>query len=54
MPFLISYISTYITLEPNDVIITGSPPGMGPVKKGDVIEGGIKGGVCIRFEVDEE
>ncbi|XP_050293338.1 acylpyruvase FAHD1, mitochondrial-like [Anthonomus grandis grandis] len=53
IPYLVSYISQYITLEPNDVIITGSPPGMGPVKKGDVIEGGIVGGVHIKFEVDE-
>ncbi|XP_030767389.1 acylpyruvase FAHD1, mitochondrial isoform X2 [Sitophilus oryzae] len=54
VPFLVSYISSYITLEPYDVIITGSPPGMGPVHKGDVIEGGIKDIVTIKFEVDSE
>lgn len=54
IPYLISYISRHITLEANDVIITGSPPGMGPVKKGDIIEGGIKGGITIEFEVDAE
>lgn len=36
------------------MIITGSPPGMGPVKKGDVIEGGITGGESIKFVVDAE
>ncbi|XP_019773687.1 acylpyruvase FAHD1, mitochondrial isoform X2 [Dendroctonus ponderosae] len=54
IPFLISYISEYITLEPNDVIITGSPPGMGPVTKGDVIAGGITGGESMKFDVDAE
>ncbi|KAF7267894.1 oxaloacetate decarboxylase, mitochondrial [Rhynchophorus ferrugineus] len=54
IPFLISYISNFITLEANDVIITGSPPGMGPVKEGDIIEAGIVGGVYMKFEVDKE
>lgn len=49
-----SYISQYLTLEPNDIIITGSPPGMGPVKKSDVIEAGITGGASLRFEVDAQ
>lgn len=54
IPFLVSYISQYLTLEPNDIIITGSPPGMGPVKKGDVIEAGITGGASLKFEVDAQ
>ncbi|CAH0559642.1 unnamed protein product [Brassicogethes aeneus] len=49
VPFLISYISQYMTLQPNDLIITGSPPNMGPVHPGDVIEGGIKDVVDFRF-----
>ncbi|XP_066252344.1 oxaloacetate decarboxylase, mitochondrial-like isoform X2 [Euwallacea similis] len=54
IPFLISYISRYLTLEPNDIIITGSPPGMGPVKKGDIIEGGINEVASVKFEVESE
>ncbi|XP_060526948.1 acylpyruvase FAHD1, mitochondrial [Cylas formicarius] len=54
IPELVSYLSKYFTLEPNDLIITGSPPGMSPVTKGDAIEGGIKDVVSIKFEVDEE
>jgi 2-keto-4-pentenoate hydratase/2-oxohepta-3-ene-1,7-dioic acid hydratase in catechol pathway len=46
---LIAYISQYITLEKNDLIITGSPPGMGPVHPGDTIEGGIENLVSIKY-----
>jgi len=35
--FLISYISTYMTLEPGDIIATGTPAGVGPVASGDVV-----------------
>ncbi|XP_043194679.1 acylpyruvase FAHD1, mitochondrial-like isoform X1 [Amphibalanus amphitrite] len=38
VPFLISYISRYITLEPGDLVLTGTPAGVGPVRAGDVIE----------------
>ena len=47
---LVSYISDFITLEPGDVIITGTPPGVGLGKKppvflnpGDVVTLGIDG-----------
>lgn len=50
VPFLISYISQFMTLLPGDVISTGTPSGVGhgfnpPVylKKGDVVELGIEG-----------
>ncbi|KAF5293450.1 hypothetical protein FQA39_LY02935 [Lamprigera yunnana] len=48
---LVSYISQYHTLEPNDVILTGTPPTPGVVKDGDVIKGGITNGVTIEFSV---
>ena len=35
---LISYISGYFTLEVGDLIYTGTPAGVGPVQKGDVLE----------------
>lgn len=54
IPALISFVSQYMTLEPNDLILTGSAPGMGPVHAGDVIEGGIKDIVTIKFEVDDD
>lgn len=48
---LVSYISQFITLDPGDVIITGTPPGVGMGKKptpiylkpGDTVELGIEG-----------
>jgi 2-keto-4-pentenoate hydratase/2-oxohepta-3-ene-1,7-dioic acid hydratase in catechol pathway len=50
IPFLVSYISQFMTLLPGDVISTGTPSGVGhgfkpPIylKKGDVIELGIEG-----------
>lgn len=50
VPFLISYISQFMTLEPGDVISTGTPPGVGMgmkppqfLKAGDVVELGIDG-----------
>ena len=50
VPYLISYISRFMTLLPGDVISTGTPPGVGlgmkpPVylKEGDVMELGIDG-----------
>ena len=36
---LISHISSYMTLEPNDVILTGTPDGAGELHAGDSIEG---------------
>lgn len=41
IPFLISFISQYFTLETGDLILTGTPEGVGPVKSGDLIEIGI-------------
>lgn len=38
VPTLVSYISQFITLFPGDVIATGTPAGIGPMKSGDVIE----------------
>lgn len=41
--FLVSYLSKAMTLEPGDVIFTGTPSGVGPVKPGDVMEIRIEG-----------
>jgi len=40
-----------MTLEPGDLILTGSPPGMGPVLPGDVIECGLGEVLTMRFSV---
>lgn len=38
IPQLISYVSEYITLEYGDIILTGTPAGVSPLKPGDLIE----------------
>jgi 2-keto-4-pentenoate hydratase/2-oxohepta-3-ene-1,7-dioic acid hydratase in catechol pathway len=37
IPFLISWVSQIMTLEPGDVLATGSPSGSCPMKSGDVV-----------------
>jgi 2-keto-4-pentenoate hydratase/2-oxohepta-3-ene-1,7-dioic acid hydratase in catechol pathway len=41
--FLLRYISASITLEPGDLIPTGTPAGVGPVAAGDTVEVEIAG-----------
>ena len=38
---LVAHISKYFTLNKGDVIFTGTPAGVGPIKKGDTLEGYI-------------
>ena len=55
VPFLISWISRYVTLYPGDVISTGTPEGMKPVVPGDVMEAYVEGiGVLKSTVVAEE
>ncbi|WP_420962941.1 fumarylacetoacetate hydrolase family protein [Brucella sp. IR073] len=43
VPEMISYLSRLFTLQPGDLIFAGTPAGVGAVKRGDTIEGGIDG-----------
>ena len=40
---LIAFISSVMTLEPGDVILTGTPAGIGPLTPGDVVEVSVEG-----------
>jgi 2-keto-4-pentenoate hydratase/2-oxohepta-3-ene-1,7-dioic acid hydratase (catechol pathway) len=40
---LIEFVSSIMTLEPGDVIATGTPPGVGMLKSGDIVEVEIEG-----------
>lgn len=40
---LVEFISGIMPLEPGDVIATGTPPGVGPMNRGDVVEAKIEG-----------
>lgn len=54
VPVLIEYISGIMTLEPGDVILTGTPAGVGPLREADVVEVDIEGiGVLRNTVVDE-
>jgi 2-keto-4-pentenoate hydratase/2-oxohepta-3-ene-1,7-dioic acid hydratase in catechol pathway len=43
VPELVEEISAYLTLEPGDVISTGTPEGVGPVSDGDTVEITVEG-----------
>ncbi|CAF3315630.1 unnamed protein product [Rotaria socialis] len=49
VPDLIAFISKYITLEHGDLILTGTPAGVGAVKRGDHIEAGINGENDLKY-----
>lgn len=43
VPQLVSYLSTAISLQPGDVIITGTPSGVGPIAPGDTVDIWVEG-----------
>lgn len=51
---LIAYASTVMTLEPGDVLMTGTPAGVGPLQPGDVVEVAIEGLGKLRNPVAAE
>lgn len=51
IPDIIAYISRIMTLEPGDVIATGTPEGVGPLHDGDVVEIEIPGIGSLRNPV---
>ena len=51
IPMLLSYISRYITLHPNDLVLTGTPAGVGPLAANDVVEVEIVGHSQVRSPV---
>lgn len=48
---IISYVSTFITLKTGDLIFTGTPAGVGPVKKDDNLIASIEGQVVLDFYI---
>ena len=49
--FLINYISKYIHLKVGDIIFTGTPEGVGPVKKGDNLKAYIEDEKLLDFNI---
>jgi 2-keto-4-pentenoate hydratase/2-oxohepta-3-ene-1,7-dioic acid hydratase in catechol pathway len=51
IPVLLAYISGVMTLEPGDLVATGTPAGVGPLEPGDVVEVEIPGVGVLRNPV---
>jgi 2-keto-4-pentenoate hydratase/2-oxohepta-3-ene-1,7-dioic acid hydratase in catechol pathway len=54
IPDLLRYISAFLTLEPGDLIPTGTPAGVGPMQAGDVVEVSIPGLGTLRNTLARE
>ena len=54
VPELVAYLSGIFTLMPGDLIMTGTPAGVGAVKAGDVVEVEIEGIGVLRNRVIDE
>jgi acylpyruvate hydrolase len=48
---IIAYVSGFITLKTGDLIYTGTPAGVGPIKIGDRLEAKIENEVLLDFEI---
>jgi fumarylpyruvate hydrolase len=51
IPEMIAYLSEYFTLAAGDVILTGTPSGVGPVVRGDRLEASVEGFAPFTVEV---
>jgi fumarylpyruvate hydrolase len=51
VPEIIGHLSALFELRPGDLIFTGTPAGVGPVKRGDRLHGGVEGVGELRVEV---
>ncbi|HEY5677677.1 MAG TPA: fumarylacetoacetate hydrolase family protein [Myxococcales bacterium] len=51
---LLAFISAGMTLEPGDVVTTGTPAGVGPIRAGDTVEIEVEGVGVLRNEVRAE
>lgn len=51
VPEIIAELSTLFELAPGDIIFTGTPAGVGPLVRGDVVEAGIEGLDSLRISI---
>jgi 2-keto-4-pentenoate hydratase/2-oxohepta-3-ene-1,7-dioic acid hydratase in catechol pathway len=54
IPFLVAHVSRIMTLEPGDLIATGTPEGVGPLATGDEVEIEVRGVGSVSNPVREE
>ncbi|MEO1249068.1 MAG: fumarylacetoacetate hydrolase family protein [Pseudomonadota bacterium] len=48
---IIAHLSRLFTLQPGDLIMTGTPAGVGPVERGDQLAGEVEGIASLRVDV---
>lgn len=48
---IIAYVSTFFTLKKGDLIYTGTPAGVGPIKIGDKLAASIENELLLAFEI---
>jgi fumarylpyruvate hydrolase len=53
VPAVVAHLSQYYHLQPGDLIYTGTPEGVGPVKPGDRLEGSIEGVGTIALTIGD-
>ena len=51
IPEMLAFITASMTLEPGDVVTTGTPSGIGPMKPGDTVEVEIEGVGILRNSI---
>ena len=54
VPVVLAYVSAFMTLEPGDVVLTGTPDGVGPLQLGDEVEVRVEGIGTLRNRVEAE
>jgi 2-keto-4-pentenoate hydratase/2-oxohepta-3-ene-1,7-dioic acid hydratase in catechol pathway len=53
VPTLVAYVSRMMTLEPGDVILTGTPEGVGPLAAGDSLDVEVTGVGTLKLRVEK-
>lgn len=53
VPALLAALSREVTLWPGDVVLTGTPAGVGPLQVGDQVEAQVDGLTALRFAVSQ-
>jgi fumarylpyruvate hydrolase len=51
VPEIVAHLSAFFVLKPGDLIFTGTPAGVGPVRRGDILTGGVEGIDTLQIEI---
>lgn len=53
IPSMLAHATQFVTMEPGDLLLTGTPKGVSTLKAGDEIECGIGDLITMKFPVEE-